>query len=1218
MENTKYRLLLKNLPDAFAYHQMLTDSRGKAVDYVFLEVNPAFETMTGLSRKQVLGKKATEVYPEISGLSFDWIGTCGRAAAEVNAIRFEQHVEAWHRWYEVTAYSDAPGFFAVIFRDITENKLFQSALKENEENLFITLRSIGEGVIAADIEGRVTRMNPQAEKLTGWSARESIGRPLEEIFQIVNARTGEPAFNPVRHVTETGKTLKSAGDTALISRSGKSRQIASSAAPIRDDRGKIGGAVLVFSDVTEQYQARRALERATQRIEYILRETQTGIDIVNSRFDLHYVDNLWRDHYGSPLGRKCHEYFRNRKEPCANCKVPSALETKEVMVFEQALQKGKRTVECHAVPFQNEKGEWLAAIFSIDVTGRKELEEKLRFQLQFEKMVGSISSSFLGIEAQKTDRMISLSLQRIGEFFNVDRGVIFQLTPENIMARTHEWCAEGIRPLAGELENISRNNLPWLLAQIQSMDHVYSFDIDELPPEAETEKREFMRQGIKSFLILPFSIKSSARADGFLALDTVKDKKTWTGEQIELLNVVSEIIAGALSRQLLEEQRNEALAALKESEENLSITLHSIDDGVIATDAGGRVGRMNPKAETLTGWTLQEAAGRPLDRIFNIINIGTGKPAFNPVARAIKTGEVVGLANDTALIARDGSIRLISDSAAPIRDSDGKITGAVMIFFDITEQYNARQALLESESRYRTIVKNINDGLIIFDFQMKIKDLNETAYRMLGYERSELIGAGLAAITSKDDQKDAPRLMGKLLKIDSFIFEGKLVHKDGTPVPVETSLKVVSREDGGLIQAFVRDITRRKLDEQKIADYTAELERLYQELGEEMNKARDVHKRTLPREFPAVKGLSFAAHYQPAKKLGGDFYDVVHLGNKMIIYLSDVTGHGVDGAMLSVFVKHTIKGYLYFSTDEDIGPEKILRYLSTQFHGKNLSADYFISIFLAVLDLETMVLTYTAAGFQDTPLVSMGSGEQTKLISKGLFLSPAFSDELLNLQENSMHLAPGTTIFFNTDGLTEQGMKGTYYGTRLPAVFYENSAFPPELIVRAVCEDFRKFNNGSLQGNDDITFLVMQADPQSKITERLELASDFAELKRLRERVSPMLEQCEEAEHFLTCLHEVASNAMEHGNMLDREKTVSVEVVITDRFALANIEDQGEGFNWREYIDRPLELEGMSERGRGIALARECCDQFFYNDKGNRATLVIELKKENDHENRTS
>ena len=1216
MGKTKYRLLLKNMPDAFAYYQVLTDSRGNAADYVFLDVNPAFETMTGLFKEQILGKRITEVYPEVSDLPFDWSKVYGRTAAEKEAIRLRHYSERGENWYEITAYSDAPGFLAVIFRDITESKHFQSTLKESEENLFITLHSIGDGVIATDLEGKITRMNPQAEKLTGWTFQESAGRQVDEVFRIISVRTGKPALNPVQHVIETGAILKLANDTALVSRDGRSYQIADSAAPIRDGRGKISGAVLVFSDVTEQYLARKAQERTTQRLEYILKVTRTGIDIVDGNYDLHYVDSLWQHDYGNPQGRKCYEYFKDRKKPCEDCGVVRALKTKEVAVFEQTLpREGNRTIECHTVPFQSEQGEWLAAMFSVDVTRRRELEEKLRFQLQFERMVGSISSSFLGLETDRIDEVIKRSLQQIGEFFGVDRGMIFRLSPERSMAGTHEWRAEGVRPLAGGLKGFTAGSLPWLFAQIQNMAHVYSFDIDGLPPEAEAEREEFTRQGIKSFLILPFSIKSNAHADGFLALDTVRRKKAWDEEQIELLNIVSEVIAGALSRQLLEKQRNEALIALKESEENLSITLHSIDDGVIATDAGGRIKRMNLKAEKLTGWTLEEAAGRPIGEVFNIINIRTGGPAFNPVTHVIKTGEVVGLANDTALVARDGSVRQISDSAAPIRDGEGNTSGVVMVFSDVTEQYNARQALQESENRYRTIVENINDGLIIFDFQLKITDLNEMAYRMLGYEQGELLGANLAAITSREDQKNAPLLMEQLLKRDHSLFEGKLLHKDGTPVPVESSLKVVSREGHGLIQAFVRDITRRKLDEQKIADYTAELERLYLELGEEMNKAREVHKRTLPKKFPAVKGLSLAAHYQPAKELGGDFYDVVHLGKKMVIYLSDVTGHGVDGAMLSVFVKHTIRGYLFFSPEEHIGPEKILRYLSAQFHQKNLSAEYFISIFLAVLDLETMVLTYTAAGFQDTPLVSLGSGKQLRLISKGLFLSPAFSDELLNLQESSLHLTPGTTILFNTDGLTEQGIKGVYYGTLLPTVFYRNSILPPELIVQTICEDFRSFNNGSLQGNDDITFLVMQVDPESRITGQLELASDFAELKHLRERVISVLDGCEKAELFLTCLHEVASNAMEHGNRLDREKTVSIEMVVTNRFIMANVEDRGGGFNWREYINKPIELNGLSERGRGIALARECCDHFFYNDKGNRATLVIELKGANGHGN---
>ncbi|NLX90270.1 MAG: SpoIIE family protein phosphatase [Firmicutes bacterium] len=80
----------------------------------------------------------------------------------------------------------------------------------------------------------------------------------------------------------------------------------------------------------------------------------------------------------------------------------------------------------------------------------------------------------------------------------------------------------------------------------------------------------------------------------------------------------------------------------------------------------------------------------------------------------------------------------------------------------------------------------------------------------------------------------------------------------------------------------------------------------------------------------------------------------------------------------------------------------------------------------------------------------------------------------MNFQESKLTLTSGTTIFFNTDGLTEQQASGVYYGEILPKVFYENSRLSPQLIIRAVCEDFRRFNNGSLQGTDDITCLVMQ------------------------------------------------------------------------------------------------------------------------------------------------
>lgn len=273
---------------------------------------------------------------------------------------------------------------------------------------------------------------------------------------------------------------------------------------------------------------------------------------------------------------------------------------------------------------------------------------------------------------------------------------------------------------------------------------------------------------------------------------------------------------------------------------------------------------------------------------------------------------------------------------------------------------------------------------------------------------------------------------------------------------------------------------------------------------------------------------------------------------------------------------------------------------------------------MAVLDLESMELTYTAAGFQDAPLVQMGGGERLKLVSKGLFLSTVYPGDMLNLEEESVVLTAGSTILFNTDGLTEQGVNGIYYGSRLPAVFYEHSHLPPREIARIISEDFRKFNKGSPQGRDDITLLVLQVDRKPRVLERLELASDLAELGPLRKKVSALLGDCKKADLFLISLHELVSNAAEHGNRMDREKKVLVELLFQERFLQASVEDEGEGFDWRLQHGRPLELDGLSERGRGIALVRACSDLLFYNDRGNRATFVIDCFTEEEGANHAS
>jgi PAS domain S-box-containing protein len=145
--------------------------------------------------------------------------------------------------------------------------------------------------------------------------------------------------------------------------------------------------------------------------------------------------------------------------------------------------------------------------------------------------------------------------------------------------------------------------------------------------------------------------------------------------------------------------------------ERFRVTLSSIGDGVMATDAHGRVTFMNHVAELLTGWTHADAAGKPLQEIFRITNDQTGQPVENPSLRAMREGQIVGLANHTVLTDRNGVERAIEDSGAAIKDAEGKITGAVLIFRDVTERRRAEQdraRLLQQAQRARAEAEEAN------------------------------------------------------------------------------------------------------------------------------------------------------------------------------------------------------------------------------------------------------------------------------------------------------------------------------------------------------------------------------------------------------------------------------------------------------------------------------------------------------------------------------
>ncbi|MBF0272954.1 MAG: PAS domain S-box protein [Magnetococcales bacterium] len=157
---------------------------------------------------------------------------------------------------------------------------------------------------------------------------------------------------------------------------------------------------------------------------------------------------------------------------------------------------------------------------------------------------------------------------------------------------------------------------------------------------------------------------------------------------------------------------------IQETEENLSITLDAIGDGVIVTDGGGRIVRMNPVAVELTGWSTDEARGQPLDTVFRIVNHQTRQAVSNPAQIVIETGQVVGLANHTVLIARDGSQRHIADSGSPVRDAQGMLFGVVLVFRDVTQEYRMLTSLRKGEERIRQLLELQQEAHLLEEMEL--------------------------------------------------------------------------------------------------------------------------------------------------------------------------------------------------------------------------------------------------------------------------------------------------------------------------------------------------------------------------------------------------------------------------------------------------------------------------------------------------------------------
>ena len=302
--------------------------------------------------------------------------------------------------------------------------------------------------------------------------------------------------------------------------------------------------------------------------------------------------------------------------------------------------------------------------------------------------------------------------------------------------------------------------------------------------------------------------------------ETVRKRKD--GTLIDISLTVSPILdrdgkiigASKIARDITEQKRQQ---------ERFRVTLASIGDAVIATDTVGHVTFLNPVAERLTGWRAEEAVGKPLETVFRIINESTRATVETPVAKVLREGGIVGLANHTVLITRDGIERPIDDSAAPIRLGPKTLDGVVLVFRDVADRRAAELAAV----RLAAIVDGSDDAIIGKTLKGIITNWNPGAERLFGYTASEMIGQSILKLLPPDRVNEEAQILARLQRgerVDHF--ESVRQRKDGSLVDVSITISPIRDKDGTIVGAskIARDISIIKLAQEKLRLQAHELE----------------------------------------------------------------------------------------------------------------------------------------------------------------------------------------------------------------------------------------------------------------------------------------------------------------------------------------------------------------------------------------------------------
>lgn len=581
-------------------------------------------------------------------------------------------------------------------------------------------------------------------------------------------------------------------------------------------------------------------------------------------------------------------------------------------------------------------------------------------------------------------------------------------------------------------------------------------------------------------------------------------------------------------------------------------------------------------------------------------------PYAKPVNKAYKSGIAIPINNIGVFLA-------ISNKKSAFDQQDLELAEILISQTKAAlERIKSQKKLKEKNLLFESTLESIQDGITVLNPDFSIRYTNSAMEKWYS-DKAPLTGKKCfqAYHDNEDICSECPsEKSAKTGNVEKIIINGP---EDSNVEYLEIfSYPMFENDEFHGVVEFIRDITERKRSENKLIQTK-------ERLDAEINKAKALHQKTLPTNIPDIKNLDIYAHYNPANEIGGDFYNFIKLDDdKLLFYLTDITGHGLDASIMSNFVKTIINTYIELLPDNQLpDPKKIIKFIFKQNEKENFPEEYFITLLLGTIDLANDKLIYSSAGMHIPPVICNNGIRELPAgnlpISK---VFPFYPDEYKNIEVN---LEEKSTLFISTDGLFEQTDGEEKYGDRYKEIICQNNYLPPGAISEEINEDFLDFTKDKTK--DDITYAIFKYKPGENVELNFEINSTKKDLDLAKSKLEYfLLEKVDklDIDLIIIAFHEMLINALEHGNKFNENKKIKIKVILEEKYIEISVKDSGPGFNWKKIreeksgtihdLQDEVEIQG---RGLGLMMAKKASDFLYYNYEGNQVTFIKKFSRDN-------